>query len=148
MFRFIKHRGCSLLICALCATLSACGDKESSGLAAAPNVQAPSTTTEEWVGRAGDWGLRLRLDSTELKGTKFQEGEATTTKADCMPAGKISGNINANGGVTWIAVAEDIEFVISGSLTGDSINGTFETRGGTERCNTRVPVALTRRPVQ
>jgi hypothetical protein len=144
MFKYSHRFCCSLFFCALSSMLAGCGDEKATQLATSPSLQAPSSTTEEWVGRAGDWGLRLRFESTELKGTKFQEGEATTTKTDCMPRGKISGNTNASGGVNWIAVSDNIEFVITGNLVGNSINGTFETRGGVEGCNMRVPVVLTR----
>ena len=136
----------SLLACALSLSLAGCEDEKLSGLAAPPGIQAPSSTAEEWVGKAGDWGLRLRLESTELNGTKFQQGEVITTKTDCMPSGKISGNTNANGGVNWIAVSDNIDFVISGAIIGDSIKGTFETRGEVDRCNMRIPVTLTRQP--
>lgn len=107
---------------------------------------APGSHAEEWSGRAGDWELSLTLEGTELNGTVFHQGKVRTSKSECMATGTVSGNINPAGGVNWIAVGQDMEFVVSGTRQDGSIHGTFESTGPDRECNTRIPVTLERRP--
>lgn len=130
--------------------LAACGQDAEQADGAPPASakraaeESPSDAIEEWIGQAGGWQLRLRLEGTVLNGTAFQQGEAKSNQGDCMAVGKVAGNTNEKGGVNWVAVGQNMEFVISGNRTADSITGTFESSGGAPHCNVRVPVTLTR----
>lgn len=144
----------------LCSAVAAmalvgCGQENAQSTTATPSgastslkIEAPTTAGEQWVGKAGDWELAIHLETTEVGGTKFQEGAVTTNKAACMPSGKISGNMTSKGTVTWVANSgTEAEFVVEGTVSGDAITGTFEFRGDAAGCATRVPVTLARAPL-
>lgn len=138
--------------CTMCAVLAGCGQEAkldaSAAQAEAARVVAetPRSLGEEWNGRAGDWELNLTLEGTELKGTVFHQGKVKTSKSECMATGTVSGNISPAGGVNWIAVGQDMEFIVSGTRNENSIQGTFESAGGAQGCSARLPVTLTRKP--
>jgi len=141
-----------ILASLVCFALAGCGQETessaSTSVAATARMVAdsPRSQAEEWSGRAGDWELTLTLEGTELNGTVFHRGKVRTSRNECMASGTVSGNINSAGGVNWIAVGQDMEFVVSGTGKDGAIKGVFESTGGSIECNTRVPVTLTRRP--
>lgn len=94
--------------------------------------------TGTWKGEAAGWSVSLVVtEATEVNGSSFITGTATTNKASCFSTGTLSGTITPNAGATLVAASSgggDTTINIQGPVANGKITGTVEVQGETADC--------------
>ena len=102
-----------------------------------------------WKGDVAGWSVTTVVsDSTELGGSYYLQGSATTNKSNCLANGTLAGSITSAGKATLTITDSGNSsrlITVMGTISGNKLTGTFESQSDNSACiTTSTAVTLTK----